>query len=74
MAIWKGKKVESFAAALWRVISYRGGVTAHLTPLDIVHPTPADDPARLAATTQRHVEGELGFAPAPTVLDKTEQT
>ncbi len=72
VAIWKGKKVESFAAALWRVISYRGGITARLTPLDIVHPTPADDPTRLAATAQRHVEQELGFAPAPTSLDKAE--
>ena len=72
VAIWKGKKVETFAAALWRVISYRGGITAHLTPLDIIHPTPVDDPARLAATAQRHVEQELGFAPAPTSLDKAE--
>lgn len=74
VAIWKGKKVENFAAALWRAISYRGGITAHLTPLDIIHPTAADDPARLAAKTQRDVERELGFAPAPTVLDKTEST
>ena len=74
VAIWKGKKEETFAAALWRVISYRGGITAHLTPLDIIPPTPADDPARLAATAQRDVERELGFAPAPTSLDKADHS
>jgi 1-acyl-sn-glycerol-3-phosphate acyltransferase len=74
VATWRGVKEEKFAAALWRMLTHRGTVSAELFPLDVVHPAPDDDAAELARETQRAIENALGLEPAPTTLKEPEPT
>lgn len=72
-ATWRGVKVEPFPAALWRMLTHRDKVRAEVIPLDVVHPSPDDDPTELARKTQRAIEAALGLEPGPTTLQKQER-
>ncbi len=68
-----GSRNEWMPAAVWRLARHKGRIEMTLIPLTPMHPTRNDDPALLAAITQRCVEQVLGFPPAPLSLDDVQR-
>jgi len=61
MVIWHGGSGESMTAAVWRFAQFVGPLYTELIPLEIVYPTPDDDPALLAQETQQAIAEVMGF-------------
>jgi len=56
-AIWH--RSESILNAIWRLAARKGGLTATITPLEVISPTPLDDPVELSKQIQAQMQSIL---------------
>lgn len=57
IAIWH--RSEPILKALWRLAAKKGSLTATITPLEVIAPTPEDDPVVLSKQVQAQIQSTL---------------
>lgn len=64
--LWRGKRIEPFRRALWRLISFREPIDVTIQPLPVRQPSPTDQAAALAEDARREIGRALELPLAPT--------
>ena len=60
IVVWHGRDGETMMQAAWRLAKFPGPVHVTMTPLDVIHPTPSDNAARLADAAQAGIADVVG--------------
>ena len=61
VGVWKGPRGERLLSAIWRLAKSRGKIHVDFYPLDIVYPSPDDDPKQLARAARRAIAEKLNM-------------